>query len=94
MVPGITKVQAVDEYLRDREIIWKELREDLVVAQERMKAKADQHHREVVFAVGDYVFLKLQPYRQNTVSFCSSLKLSPCFYSPYKILASIGPVAY
>ena len=40
-VPGTTKVQAVDDYLRDRETILKDLRQNLLQAQDRMKAKAD-----------------------------------------------------
>ena len=53
-VPGTTKVQAVDEYLRNHETILKELCQNLVGAQARMKAKADQHQRVVVFNVGDF----------------------------------------
>ncbi|KAK1582949.1 hypothetical protein Q3G72_019736 [Acer saccharum] len=54
----------------------------------------DQHRHEVSFEVGDYVYLKLQPYRQKTVAFRSSLKLSPHFYGPFKVLAKVGTVAY
>ncbi|XP_024955833.2 uncharacterized protein LOC112498625 [Citrus sinensis] len=47
-----------------------------------------------VQAVGDYVYLKLQPYRQHSMVFRGSLKLAPQFFGPYKILARVGPVAY
>ena len=93
-VPGTIKLQAVDEELRTREEILKELRRNLLVAQARMKAQSDKHRREVTFEVGDYVYLRLQPYRQKTVAFHSSLKLSPRFFGPYKVLARIGLVAY
>ncbi|XP_028088687.1 uncharacterized protein LOC114289216 [Camellia sinensis] len=33
-------------------------------------------------------------YRQKTVAFCNSMKLSPRFFGPYPILAKVGPVAY
>lgn len=93
-VPGTTKVQAVDEFLRTREEILRELHRNLKNSQERMKARADLRRREVAFEVGDMVFLKLQPYRQSTVAFRSSLKLAPRFFGPYRVLERIGPVAY
>ena len=59
-----------------------------------MKNFADQGRREMEFAVGDLVYLKLHPYRQSTVAFRSSLKLSPRFFGPYAIVEKIGHVAY
>ncbi|KAA8532558.1 hypothetical protein F0562_032626 [Nyssa sinensis] len=59
-----------------------------------MKAQANQHRREVSFNIGDYVHIKLQPYRQTSVAFRGSLKLSPHFYGPYKVIERVGPVAY
>ena len=58
-IPGTTRVQAVDDMLRTREDILLDLRRNLLIAQARMKAQADQHRREVTFEVGDYVFLRL-----------------------------------
>jgi hypothetical protein len=31
------------------------------MAQNHMKQQADQHHSEISFEVGDWVFLRLQP---------------------------------
>jgi hypothetical protein len=59
-----------------------------------MKMQADQSRKDVVFNVGDYVYLKLQPYRQNSVNFRRSLKLSPRFFGPYRVLARVGSIAY
>jgi len=59
-----------------------------------MKCQADRHRREVFFEVGDYVYLCLQPYHQKSLAFQSSLKLSPRFFGPFKILARVGTVAY
>ncbi|KAL5810815.1 hypothetical protein ACOSQ4_027383 [Xanthoceras sorbifolium] len=91
---GTSKVQAVKETLRTRDEILAELRHNLELAQNRMKIQADRHRRKVSFNVGDYVYLRLQPYRQQSVVFCRSFKLSPRFFSPYKIIARVGSVAY
>lgn len=92
--PGTTRVQAVDVYLRDRETIIRELHRNLQLAQQRMKAHADQHRREVTFEVGDYVYLRLQPYCQQSVVKRLSPKLAPRFFGPFQILGKVGTVAY
>ena len=93
-IPSTTKVQAVDEYLRDHSTILRELQHNLNLARNRMKTQANQHCREVHFQVGDFVYSKLQPYRQSSVTFRGSLKLAPRFFGPFEILAKVGLVAY
>ncbi|XP_059450866.1 putative disease resistance protein RGA1 [Corylus avellana] len=59
-----------------------------------MKRYADLRRSERVFEVGQMVYLRLQPYRQQSVSIKRSLKLSPRFYGPFKIIRKVGKVAY
>jgi hypothetical protein len=59
-----------------------------------MKCQADQHRRDVSFDIGDYVYLKLQPYRQTSVAFRSSMKLALRFFGPYQVIAKVGSVSY
>ncbi|GJV90084.1 transposon ty3-G gag-pol polyprotein [Tanacetum coccineum] len=93
-VAGTSRVQAVDEYLRDRDSILRELHRNLLIARNRMKCQADQNRREVTYEVGDYVYLKLHPYWQSSVEFRSSMKLAPRYFGPYEVLEKVGPVAY
>jgi hypothetical protein len=37
------------------------------MAQNRMKQQINQHHSEREFEVGDWVFLRLQPYKQMSL---------------------------
>jgi hypothetical protein len=64
-LPGASKVQAVDLTFTTREAILRTLKENLVMAQNRMKQQADQGRFECQFAEGDQVFLRLQPYKQT-----------------------------
>ena len=59
-----------------------------------MKRQADKHMVEHQFAVGDMVFLKLQPYVQAFVAPHANHKLAFKFFGPYRILKRIGKVSY
>jgi hypothetical protein len=60
-----------------------------------MKLQEDQHHSERSFEVGDWVFLRLQPYKQMSLKQAKKdNKLSPKYYGPYKVFQNIGTMAY
>lgn len=46
----------------------------------------NRHRRHIDFEVGDFVWLKLQPYRQHSVAKLISAKLAKWFYGPFEIL--------
>jgi hypothetical protein len=89
-LPGVSKVQAVDKTLTVREAILRTLKENLVMAQNRMKQQEDQGHSERQFVEVDQVFLQLQPYKQNSLKVDHCKKLAPKFYGPYTILKHVG----
>lgn len=70
------------------------IRQQLLRAQQRMKAQADKNRTERVFQVNDLVYLKLQPYIQQSVEARGNQKLAFRFFGPYKILKRVGEVAY
>ena len=91
---GSTNNAELEERLKERDSMLEILREQLHKAQQVMKQKADQHRREVEFIVGDKVFLKLRPYRQQTLAKRVNEKLSARYYGPFLIRARVGKVAY
>ncbi|KAH9657611.1 hypothetical protein KPL70_023155 [Citrus sinensis] len=93
-IPGTSTVATVDLSLKDRDAMIRLLKANLVDAQARMKLYADKKKSERKFEVGDMVFLRLQPYKQVSLSIHSNRKLSPRFYGPYKVIQKIGQVAY
>jgi hypothetical protein len=47
------------------------------------------------FEVGDWVFLRLQPYKQMSLKQKNKdNKITPKYYGPYKVLQRIGSMAY
>ncbi|KAA0052082.1 ty3-gypsy retrotransposon protein [Cucumis melo var. makuwa] len=90
----LSKNSTVEEMLQERDTVLISLREHLRLAQEQMKVYADRKRRNVKYCVGDYVFLRIRPYRQATLRRRRNEKLSPRFFGPYKIVEKVGPVAY
>ncbi|KAA3473747.1 Retrotransposable element Tf2 protein type 1 [Gossypium australe] len=62
-------------------------------ASDRQKSYADLKRRDIEFAVGGRVFLKVSPWKK-VLRFGKKGKLSPRFIGPYKVLRRVGPVAY
>jgi hypothetical protein len=73
----------VGDLIKHQQKVLQILKDNLTMAQNRMKQQADQHHSERRFEVGDWVFLRLQPYKQMSLKQAkNNNKLSPKYYGP------------
>ena len=93
-IPSTTKVDSVDVQLRTRQQLLALLKQNSVVAQERMKVNVDKHRTKREFVEGDWVYLRLMPYKQKSLKQKHLGKLSPRNYRPFQILQRIGKVSY
>ncbi|GKD31149.1 retrotransposable element Tf2 [Tanacetum coccineum] len=88
-IPYVAKynnVEAVDRTLHAREQTIQLLKFNLKKAQDRMKSQADKRRSEREFKEGDWVYLKLQPYRQLTIRQGRQNKFSAKFFRPFQVI--------
>jgi hypothetical protein len=62
-----TKVAPVKDLLDESQKVVQILKENLVIARNRMKQQAGQHRTEREFEVGEWVLVRLQPYKQLSI---------------------------
>lgn len=96
---GITAADAtghqdLQSWLEERQLMTDLIRQHLLRAKTRMVKFANLHRSKCQFAVGDWVYLKLQPYVQSSVAARASHKLAFKFFGPYQVLAKVGSIAY
>ncbi|KAK5843033.1 hypothetical protein PVK06_005462 [Gossypium arboreum] len=77
----------------DTESKVKLIRDRLKEASDKQKSYADLKRKEIEFAVGDMVFLKVSPWKK-ILRFGKKGKLSPRFIGPYRVLKRVGLEAY
>ncbi|GJT22827.1 reverse transcriptase [Tanacetum coccineum] len=93
-IRGESKVDLVDKTLSEREAAVDTLKIHISRAQSGMKSHTDKRRTDKKFDCGDWVFLKLQPYKQISLRQGKQNKFSPMFFGPFKIIQRIGQVAY
>ncbi|GJY62463.1 putative reverse transcriptase domain-containing protein [Tanacetum coccineum] len=70
-----------------------QIKDRLKAMRDRQKGYADKRRKPLEFSVGDYVLLKVSPWK-GVVHFGKKGKLAPRFVGPFEIIERVGPVAY
>ncbi|GJY22475.1 reverse transcriptase domain-containing protein [Tanacetum coccineum] len=70
-----------------------QIKDRLKAVRDRQKSYADKRRKPLEFSIGDYVLLKVYPWK-GVVRFGKKGKLTPRFVRPFEIIKKIGPVAY
>lgn len=84
----------VKEWLMQKQEMVRRLKENLKFAQAQMEFYSNLKRSERSFEVGESVYLKLQPFCQDSVALRRNQKLAARYYGPYKIIEKVGKVAY
>jgi len=93
-VPGESTVEAVAQDLINRDEALRQLKFHLLRAQDRMSKFSNRHKRPASIKIGDEVYLKIIPHKQQSMPTRLHLKLSVRYYGPFRVLAQVGAVAY
>nr|XP_009593886.1 uncharacterized protein LOC104090486 [Nicotiana tomentosiformis] len=91
---GSTTDELVEQYMLRRDEVLALLKHNLQKAQLKMKIMADKSRVEKHLEIGDWVYVKLQPYCQHSLRSQSPHKLGRRYFGPFKVLKQIGEVAY
>ena len=87
------KIQAVEDHIKNQQQVLQLLKDNLNLAQNRMKQQAYQHRSKRSFDIGDWVFLLLQLYKKMSLKQAKKdNKFLPKYYGPYKVLQKIGKI--
>ena len=92
-VVGSSSIEVCDFVLLTHDEIFVILDNNLRKAQVTMNDSSNKHHCVCIISVDLWVYVKLCPHRQTTVSDSKYTKLSKCYYGLFCVLERIRVVA-
>jgi hypothetical protein len=81
-------------WLKERRLMHSLIQQHLNRAQQHMKNMADKKRSFRSFELGDWVYIKLQPYVQSSVAARANHKLAFRYFGPFQVIQKFGSVAY
>ncbi|XP_058734067.1 uncharacterized protein LOC131605768 [Vicia villosa] len=84
----------LESALQQQQEVLAKLKQHLRKSRITMEKQANVKRKHVTFREGDWVLLKLQPYRQTTVHRRVSQKLAQRYFGPFRIIKRTGIVNY
>ncbi|MCO5597406.1 hypothetical protein L7F22_051482 [Adiantum nelumboides] len=90
------KIFAADEFVRDIEAAYSQVRRAITNSQEKQKKAADKHRRRLDLQLGQYVLLKFPKARLKKQRQAKGkvVKLLTRYYGPFKIIDKINDVTF
>jgi transposase InsO family protein len=92
--PADSNAPAANDFIDKMKALSQLAHRTVIAAQERQKAYADKRRQELVFNVGDKVFLNADRVDNIVTKNRPSRKLNDKRIGPYAIIAKVGSVAY
>ena len=79
IITNPARVASVKDHLEQNQKVVQILKENLNTARNRLKWQADRHRTKWEFEVGDWVFVRLKPYKQLSLKQGGKNKLAHSF---------------
>jgi hypothetical protein len=91
--PGDARVPVVAQEMEEQVAFLDDVRYRLHQAQESQKRAYDQHHRQVIYNVGDWALLRLRQWPSASLPHSPTGKLKPHYVSPYRVEEIVNDAA-
>lgn len=87
-----TRWESLESTLLPRDELLENLRSNLLKVMKTMKPRVDKHRSDISFQKGDWVLLKLQSYRQQSLAKREHHKPNRRYFGPYQICHALNRV--